>query len=304
MINEEPGIPPGTFRPSPEEPLRPEIEPKSFEVESRPDLPDLVAKYSLFRERFKPKADVVYYPCSANDISPSIAFPDSRVIYVDIDEKSVDTLKRDGFEAYAASALEFDPGNVDILIMLNPTIPPDVPSSYVVENGFVLSNDCHGIASSLHRNKQYRLCAVIRTSKDKELILDTENLEDYWREIDTDEEFQNAPFDWKGVSFAKAAQVVEAVTGKKENILAEYKKIIAMAKEEQRQRNAQILTEHPELAEFMEDPDKENVLMFNHGGRQFVLATRFPRKKGTVDDIFVFQKVKPEFARRSHSKRS
>lgn len=93
-------------------------------------------------------------------------------------------------------------------------------------------------------------------------------------------------------NYAMAVPVVEAVTGKKENILAEYKKIIAMAREEQRQKNAQMLAEHPEWAEFTGDPDKEDVLMFNHGGRQFVLATTLPRKKGTVDDIFVFQKVK------------
>lgn len=289
MINEGPEIPPGTFRPSPEEPPKPETETKPIEAEPRPDL---VAKYSLFRERFKPKDDVVYHPCGANDVSPSVAFPNSRVIYVDIDDKSVEALKKGGFEAHTASALEFDPGNVDILIMLNPTIPPDAPSSHVGENGFVLSNDYHGTASSLHRNEQYQLRAMVRTSKGRELMLDTENLEDYWREIDTEEEFQNAPFDWGAAHYTMAVPVVEAVTGKKENILAEYKKIIATAREEQRRKNAQTIAEHPAFAEFMGDPDTEDVLMFNHDGRQFVLATTLPRKKGTVDDIFVFQKVK------------
>lgn len=252
----------------------------------------MVAKYSLFRERFKPEAHIVYHPCSANDVSPSFAFADSRVIYVDIDDKYVKALEKGGFEAHAASALEFDPGNVDILIILNPTIPPDVPSSHVVENGFVLCNDYHGTASSLRRNEQYQLCAIVRVSKGSELMLDTENLEDYWKEIDTEEEFQSAPFDWGAATYAMAVSVVEAITGKKENILAEYKKIIAMAREEQRKQNAQMLAEDPEFAEFMGDPDKEDVLMLNHKGRQFVLVTTLPRKKGTVDDIFIFRKVK------------
>lgn len=290
MINERPEIPPGTFRPSPEEPPKPEAEPKPIEAEPRPDL---VAKYSLFREKLNPKADVVYHPCGANDVSPSVAFPDSRVVYVDIDEKLVEALKKGGFETHATSALEFDPGDVDILIMLNPTIPPDVPSSHVVENGFVLSNDYHGTASSLHRNEQYQLRAIVRTSRGGELVLDTEDTEDYWKEIDTEEEFQNAPFDWGAANYTMAVPVVEVVTGKKENILSEYKKIIARAREERRRENTQTLAEHPEWAEFMGDPDKEDVLMFNHAGRQFVLATTLPRKKGTVDDIFVFQKVKP-----------
>lgn len=269
----------------------PETEPKSVEAEPRPDL---VAKYSLFREKLKPKADVVYHPCGANDVSPSVAFPDSRVVYVDIDKKSVEALKKGGFEAHAASALDFDPGEVDVLIMLNPQIPPDVPASHVVENGFVLSNDYHGTASALHRNDQYQIRAMVRVSKGGELILDTKNLEDYWREIDTEEEFQNAPFDWGAANYAMAVPVVEAVTGKRENVLAEYKRIIATAREELRQKNAQTLQEHPEWAEFFGDPDKEDVLMYNHGGRQFVLATTLPRKKGTVDDIFVFQKVVKE----------
>jgi hypothetical protein len=234
---------------------------------------------------------VVYHPCGANDVSPSVAFPDSRVVYVDIDKKSVEALKTGRFEAYAASALDFDPGEVDVLIMLNPQIPPDIPASHVVENGFVLSNDYHGTASALHRNDQYQIRAMVRVSKSGELILDTENLEDYWKEIDTEEEFKNAPFDWVAANYQMAAAVVEAVTGKKENILVEYKKIIAAAREEQRQKNAQMLKKNPEMADFIGDADQEDVLMLNHEGRQFVLATTLPRKKGTVDDIFVFQKV-------------
>ena len=199
--------------------------------------------------------------------------------------------RKSGFEAHAASALEFNPGEVDVLIMLNPEIPPDVPASYVVKNGFVLTNDYHGTASTLHGNDQYQICAMIRVSKGGELKLDTENLEDYWREIDTEEEFKKAPLNWKCANYAMAVPVVEAVTGKQDNVLAEYKKIIEMARNEQRQRNAEILREHPEWAEYFGDPDNEDVLMYNHGGKQFTLLTTLPRKKGTVDDIFVFRKV-------------
>ena len=201
------------------EAYKPSPEKSSIEAEPRPDL---VAKYSLFREKFQPKADVIYHPCGANDVSPSAAFPESRVIYVDIDDESVDALKKGGFEAHAASALEFDPGKVDILIMLNPQISPDVPSSYVIKNGFVLSNDYHGTASSLHQNKQYQFLGVVIESKGRELVLDTENLEDYWKEVETEEEFRNAPFGWGAVDYETAVEVVEAVTGKKEKIQQDY----------------------------------------------------------------------------------
>lgn len=289
MIQEGPEIPPGSFRPAPEEPPKIESEPKPIEAEPSPDL---VAKYSLFRKELNPKCDVVYHPCGAKDVSSSVAFPDSRVIYVDIDEKAIEALKRGGFEAHAASALEFNPGDVDILIMLNPEISPDVPGPHVVEGGYVLCNDYHATASSLRQNDQYELRAMIRKSPSQELMFDTENLDDYWREVDTEEEFRNAPFDWGTVNYAMAAQVVEAVTGKRENILAEYKKIIEMAREQRRQEIAKTLAEHPELADFIRDPDQEDVLVFNYGGKQLVLSTKLPRKKGTVDDIFVFQKKK------------
>lgn len=267
-------------------------EKSSIEAEPRPGL---VAKYSLFREKFQPKADVIYHPCGANDVSPSAAFPESRVIYVDIDDESVDALKKGGFEAHTASALEFDPGKVDILIMLNPQISPDVPSSYVIKNGFVLSNNYHDTANSLYQNKQYQFRGLIRkTSKEEGLILDTENLEDCWEEVETEEEFKNAPFSFGVINYNMAAQVVEVVTGKKENVLAEYKKIIADARKKEQQENARILKEHPELANTLNDPDKTDVFLLNHRGKTFALSTRLPRKKGVVDDIFIFQKIKPD----------
>lgn len=266
---------------------KPQEKIQSIEVKS---YPQLVAKYSLFKEKLKPKADIVYHPCNANDVSPSFAFPDSRVIYVDINQKYVEALKNGGFEAHAASALEFEPGDVDILIMLNPQISPEVPSSHVVENGFVLCNDYHGTASFLHNNEQYQLRSIIKLSRNGELILETENLDECWTDVDSDEEFKNAPFSWGKADYKTATIIVEAVTGRKENILAEYKKIIAQAREEERQKNAKRLQEHPEWADFIEDPDKSDALAFNYGEKNFVLPTILPKKKGATDDIFIFQK--------------
>lgn len=269
MISEESDIPPGGWHSETEELAESAREPILVEAHPRPDL---VARYSLFRENFHPKADVVFHPCGADDVSPSSVFPGSRIIYCDIDEKSMEALKKSGFEAHTASALEFNPGNVDILIMINPAIPPDVPSSHVIQDGYVLCNNYHGTTSPLRQNKEFQLRAVIRTPSEGEHILDMENLEDYWKEIDTEEEFRSAPFDWGAIDYDTAASVVEAVTGKKENVLAEYKKIIALAKEQQ-------------------GSSDQDVLYFEHNGRHHIIETTLPRKKGTVDDIFVFQRV-------------
>lgn len=263
--------------------------PEKKNVEARIS-PGLVAKYSLFREKVNPKVNLVYHPSCDCDSSPSLAFPDSKVVYADINKNSIEALKRAGLDAHNESALEFDPGDVDVLIMLNPAISPEIPASYVVEGGHVLCNDYHGTASELHENEEFELKAIIRKSSKQELIFDTENLEDYWQEIDSEEEFKNAPFDWGAVNYQIALPVVKAVTGREENILEEYKIIVIMAQEQEIERNKQFILEHPESAEFLDKPNQSDILVFYHNDRQFVLQTILPKKKGTVDDIFVFQK--------------
>ena len=254
-----------------ERPDSPEKAAKSIEAELRPDL---VARYSLFRDTLNPKSDVVYHPCGANDVSPSAVFPSSRVIYADIDNESMDALRKKGYEAHTASALEFNPGNVNILFLLNPAIDPSVPATYVTPDGYIVTNDYHGTASTLAQDSQYALRALVRESDKGELYFDTENLEDYVKEIDSEEEFQNAPFDFGAVHYLTASNVVEAITGKKENILAEYKRILQMAREQTG-----------------EVDDEDDPLIFQHNGRTFVLEAKLPKKKGTVDDTFVFQKL-------------
>lgn len=267
----------------------PDSQPQN-EYKSEPHS-DLVARYRLFDREVKPIKRVVYHPCGATDVSPSVAFPGSRVIYVELNEHSVDALKRDGYEAYHASATEYDPGDIDILIMINPDISSFVPSSHVIENGHVLCNNYHGTASQLRDNPDFKFKGLIRFSEHKGLIYDTDNLEDCWREIETDEEYINAPLDWGAANYETAASVVEVLTGKRENVLFEYKKIITLAREQQRKINNEMLLKFPEAALLLGNPDEEDVLMFNYEGRQFTIPTNLPRKKGTVDDLFVFERI-------------
>ncbi len=287
-------VPPGSFSPAPDNQAPvPEIQAqKEVKAESHHGL---VAKYKLFDKAVHPSRGLVYHPCGANDCSPSAAFPDSKVVYVELDEQSVRALQEEGFEAHHASALEYDPGDVNILIMLNPQIPPTVPAAHVIEGGYVVCNDYHATATTMRNNPDFQLRGLIRVSKDRGLLYDTDHPEEYWEEIDTEEKFINAPFDWCAANYTGAVQVVEALTGKRENVLAEYKKIIAQAQEQQRQQNAKTLAEHPEWANSLGNPDQEDVLVLNHMERQLIVSTRLPRKKGTVDDLFVFERVpKPQ----------
>lgn len=275
---------PGSFRSVPEsEQIKPEVvvNSKFFEPIS---YPYLIAQYSAFREKFHPKDDVVYYPCMANDTTPSLAFPDSRVIYVDLDKDYVEGLKKAGFEAHTASALEFDPGQVDILIMLNPQISPDIPASHVVENGFVLCNNWHNTAFKLHKNTDFKISAVLSSDSNKQPEVDTDNLDDYWKRVENEEELKE-----RSISFyEQAVNIVKTFTGKTENIFAEYKKIIEAAKERMRQHNAKMIEEYPNYAEILPDPDRIDFFDFEHMG-QTIHISEFPYKK--IGEIYVFQKI-------------
>lgn len=265
-------VEPGSFRPGPEIQL-----PTPAEANQPGELKtvvysDLVESYKVFSQEINPQTGIIYHPCNAFDVSPSSAFPNSRVVYADIDETAVRTLRAGGFEAHNVSALEFDPGLVDVLIMINPQIPPAVPASYLKEGGYAIANDYHYTATQLRENQDFELRGIIRRTKDKGLFLDTQNPDDYWKEIETEEEFKNAPFSWGAENYDGAARIVKALTGKQDNILEEYKKLIAMAKEKSRK-------------------EREEFFVIPYEGRQLVLQTKLPSKKGVIDDLFVFERV-------------
>ncbi len=237
-MNDKPPLP-GTFHTiaGPSVPERPRSE-------SKPEASrELVKKYTLFRETIHPKEDVVYYPSCSLDVSPSMAFPKSRVIYVDISVEAIKKLRAAGYEAYRASATEelsdppiaaYSPQQpVDVLILLNPVINPEVPIKTIPPGGHVLCNDYHRTASEVRKNKNFSLIGMIRRNpQTKELFFDREQLEDYWKEVDTEEEFKHAPFSFSVVYYKIAADIVRKVTGKTDNVLVEYKRLIALAKQQ------------------------------------------------------------------------
>lgn len=262
----------GSFRPAENlPPLSQDEAPKELVAEPSSDL---VAKYKLFQQATGAKTDVVYYPCSAADSSPSVAFPNSRVIYVELDSGSVEALKKTGFEVYNASALEYDPGNVDVLILLNPTIKPDIPSKHVVPGGFTICNDYHGTASRLRGDPNWELKGVIVPISEGKFKFDTEGLEDYWKEVETDDEWKNARFSWGAQSYEEVVRIVEEETGKRENILENYVRII---KEAISQGKGAIIHDEGETS------------LVSFEGKVLLLGA-LPKKKGAVDDLFIFQR--------------
>jgi hypothetical protein len=229
--------------------------PLDYKVEKKiTSYPELVAEYSTFADYFHPKDDVVYYPCCGDDISPTSAFPKSRVIYVDIKDDSVGA--KNGFEFHKDSALEFDPGEVDILILQNPQMDPRVPCSHVAPGGYVLSNNYNDTAYKVAEIDGYKLMAVIEKGDDDKLVIVTDDLEGYVTDVETEDEFRaSTPGSHYAINYDDAAKIVEAATGKRENVLAEYRTIL----------------------EGIESAGIPNTLI--------------PKKKASKGDLFVFQKT-------------
>src|SRR5438105_2552409 len=193
-------------------------------IEAQAD-PERVAVYSFFREKIGlGKEAVIYQPFISRDISPTAAFPESRVIYVDKYTSDVEAYRRKGVEVHQHATPDFDPGPVNVVI-LDPTLPYDWFDKQLVPGGYLLCSDKYNTATILREDEAtfkpqgrpyYELQAVMRPTTEGQsgLVYDTENLEDYWKTIETDEEWQKARLDEERVSYEEAKQLVKELTGK------------------------------------------------------------------------------------------
>lgn len=254
------------------------VEPaEDVKLEAEP-IAGLVESYRIFQKEFRPKTDTIYYPCSAYDVSPTEAFPDSRVIYVEIDPDAVEALQGAGVEVHHSSALEFNPGDVDVLILQNPQIPPDTPCSFVMEGGFVLCNDYHQTATKTHANPEFSLCGVIKPpiEDSSQPTLEKEDLEGYLCEIESDEEFERVSADNFGIAvdYQTAKSLVATILHRDTEILAGYKEITEMAREEA-------------LASGSGD---SSLLGLERNGAKFTINTILPQKREAAGGIYIFQR--------------
>ena len=264
--------PPPDYVPAAPEPI--DLEPKASA--------DLVARYTCAATALGIHPKVVYHPCSGINISPSASFPDSRVIYVEIDPHAVAALKQKGYEAHETSATEFKTEvPVDLLILLNPTIPSEGPAANLRSGGYVFTNNYHGNANELKSNPNYELVGVVVPGEEG-LHLDQENLDEYWQTVETEEEFKKARDIWGAVHYDTARSTVRLLSPDAADVLVAYKGLLEQARAEFRSRATQ------ETAALL--GDTELLLLKGPNGMPLALEPKLPHKKGTVDDIFVFRK--------------
>ncbi len=304
MCEECSKVKPGSFY-TPSEEQRTKLWARLAEVKrgrQEEDLPipevseNIVGACRLFTDHFRPEVNLVYYPSCGIDISPSTAFKNSHVVYVDLDKNCVTALRQKGFDAREEDAKTFQPNEpIDILILLNPGGTGEEPAKHVANDGYVLCNDYHQTATHLNDNLDFIVVGVVSKSKDDdEQLLVTDHLEQYWEEVQSDEELKQAPFSFSRADRKMVLNILKKRIGEERlkqviedgKLVVEYKKILAEAKA----RSTKLEDSNQEDENFLVDTfGEDNELLLS-----------LPRKKGTVDDIYIYQRVikTPEWAKK------
>jgi len=124
---------------------------------------DRVAQYRAVADRFDLSPEVVYHPGSGHDVSPSGAFPDSRVVYADVDAAAMDDLNRAGYEAHTADATGYElTGGADVMVFRNDGLFGEaIVAANLRAGGWVLANDHLESARHVARLDSLELVGVV-----------------------------------------------------------------------------------------------------------------------------------------------
>lgn len=139
-----------------------------------------VTSLRLFADTFGANPASIYYPCSGSDASLTAAFPDSRIQYVDILELSINRLKNAQLEAYRESVFDYDPGPIDMLLVISPEMDFENGQSYPVwqtaqhlnDGGYVLVNNRYGTAKQFAELPDFKWCGILKDFTQEEPTLE------------------------------------------------------------------------------------------------------------------------------------
>jgi len=265
-----------------------------------------IEMFRVFMSELRPRTDIIVYPGCSTDISPSQIFS-GRIIYVDTYKPAVKTLKKAGLEVYHQDATQYEPDEqIDIVISRRYGVLQNHAKllDKLRDGGYILTDGAYEQQDDILHNTQLELIGVLRKDyTSSAFVLDRESPEDYFNEVETDEEFKqvSALFDGseqginiKLVSFKQAAGVVYEVTGKEDNILVEFRKIVDQVKEENLP-NLDISLNFDEINKTLSKPWVENEpsptekLLLRHNLDWVML--RLPLKKMTGERFYVLRKV-------------
>ncbi|WP_336328635.1 hypothetical protein [Halovenus sp. HT40] len=149
---------------------------------------DRVTQYEAFARHFDVTPEVVYYPGAGQDVSPSAAFPESRVVYADVDAAAMDELDKAGYETVSADATahELETG-ADVILFQNAGLMEEsIVERNLREGGWVLANNHLESAEHVDALETVELVGVIPDENRR--AVNTLNLDGYLSRIDTEPE--------------------------------------------------------------------------------------------------------------------
>jgi len=245
-----------------------------------------VKRYNAAAEEFEINPDLVYHPAQHNDVSPSAAFPESEVIYVDVDEDAVEALQEEGYDARVGDAEKYElDEKADLAIFMNQMFDVENTVEHnLAEEGWVIANNYHGAASTLQQKENYVLNGAVSqtyanhpTAETREPEVETDNLELYWERITNEEEYK----EWRPEKYRRKMEKVKKESREEKNLFEGLKDI----KREKMQQKIN------ELQTIGKDTHEERIksLQAELGNPKI----HKPTKKGNADTLYVFQRRNP-----------
>ncbi len=229
--------------------------------------------YMLLNEKFQWQFNLIYYPCCGNDITPSDWFKNKRVIFADIDTAKIDAIKKRWLEWYNVDVTKFKPEGVDSIILFNSVISSTNFVNILKKWWLILANNHLGTATELFNNNSFEFIWLLNLTW-KQIELDTSNLEDCLKEVETDEELKNTPSSFWSADYSSIKNMVLKVYWTEKDLITNFKKLLTEKREG--------LIKIPRF------------LIYRIEWEEYPIFTviDLPKKKWTADDLYIFKKIK------------
>jgi hypothetical protein len=227
-----------------------------------------------------PCIERVYYPGCGIDVTPSEVFPESSIIYADMDLSVVSLLRENSLNALVLDANEFAPLKpMDVVIVWNSGVDPEVATSSLRLGGCLLCNDYFRTARKTRESNRLKHIASIEMQAGN-VSVETTDLDAYWQVVDTEESFLLRD---EKCYCGLYRSIVETYTDARSNYLETYTALLNRAESNHRAacsndecNDVDDMSEEPLFA----DPNDSGSVLF-----------KLPMKRGGADTLFVFKRV-------------
>lgn len=144
---------------------------------------------TLARDALHLQPEVVYYYCCGIDVSPSIAFQGSKILYVDVDRRCMRALRKRGYLGIIGDAERFRPKRTPDLELTFMAYCSEAALQHLKVGGYFITDGAYGTLESAVMLPNFALVAVVLFDDQYHPVrVSTERMEDYRTKVQSDEE--------------------------------------------------------------------------------------------------------------------